>query len=243
MTEDDAARVLAQGIIPIGGLEAGLEAIRAAQACQTRVALPIWTGCAGPAEVLSEHHAKVALARFGVPVPAACVGPAEDVAHWAEGRGPVVLKVTGQAHKTDSGGVALDLSGAEAVTQAARAMGSGPFLVEEMVSGAVAELLVGVTRDPAHGFLLTLGAGGTLTELWRDTVTALRQLRIWPLLAGYRGAPAEDLTALVQAIAAVQWFVGAHLDQLQEVEINPLIVTPDRAVAVDALIRGDVKGL
>lgn len=104
-------------------------------------------------------------------------------------------------------------------------------------------------RDPAHGFVLTLGAGGTLTEILQDTVSlilpvtedevfgALDRLRIAPALAGYRGKPGTDRTAIARAVMAVQDYVTAERDRLEEIEINPLICTPTRAVAADALIR------
>ena len=143
----------------------------------------------------------------------------------------------------------MNLTSAEAVADAAARMGGSDFLIEEMVSGAVAEILVGVIRDPAHGFVLTLGAGGVLTEIMADTTSlllpataqdiadALDRLRIAPLLAGYRGKPPAHHAALVAAILAVQDCAIAHMGGLVELEINPLIATPDRAVAVDALIR------
>jgi len=142
----------------------------------------------------------------------------------------------------------LSLSDAVAVEAAAGQMQAASFLVEEMVTGAVAELLVGVVRDPAHGFVLTLGAGGTLTEILRDTVSmlvpstrddirdALKKLRISPLLAGYRGAAAANLEAVVETVMAVQSFVEAEAARLEEIEINPLICTATAAIAADALI-------
>jgi succinyl-CoA synthetase beta subunit len=160
-----------------------------------------------------------------------------------------VLKALGIAHKTEAGAVALKLGDVGEVEAEAARMGGTSYLVEEMVADAVAELLVGVVRDPAHGFVLTLGAGGTLTELMADAVSlllpaseaeidaALDRLRTAPLLRGYRGAPAADRQALLTAIRAVQDFAVAHAAELAEVEVNPLIVTPDRAVAADALIR------
>jgi hypothetical protein len=113
----------------------------------------------------------------------------------------------------------------------------------------VAEILVGVLNDPAHGFVLTLGAGGVLTEIVADTTTlllpvtpeeiraALARLRIAPLLAGYRGRAGADIEAVVAAVLAVQDFVTAHRDRVQEVEINPLLCGADFAIAADALIR------
>ena len=104
-------------------------------------------------------------------------------------------------------------------------------------------------RDPAHGFVLTLGAGGTLTEVMSDATTlivpasrdqvrsALSSLRICALIDGYRGRPGADMDAILDAVAAVQAYVIAQSDSLLEVEINPLICTPDAAIAADALIR------
>jgi len=162
--------------------------------------------------------------------------------------GPLVLKVTGLAHKAEAGGVRLGLA-ADEVAAVAGEMPEGSYLVEQMVQGAVAELLVGVLRDPAHGFVLTVGAGGVLAELWQDTASllipasaeavkdALRSLRIWPMIEGYRGKPAADLAAIIAAILAVQDYVIANADRVSELEINPLMCTPDAAIAVDALLR------
>ena len=142
----------------------------------------------------------------------------------------------------------LDI-GQDDVALIAADIGTDAVLIEEMATGGVAELLVGVICDPAHGFVLTLGAGGVLTEVLRDTVSllvpadsaaitnALNRLRCAPLLHGYRGKPAADISAIVNAVLAVQSYVVANADTLSEVEINPLICTPVSAVAVDALIR------
>ena len=111
------------------------------------------------------------------------------------------------------------------------------------------ELLVGVVSDPAHGFVLTLGAGGTLTELMADTVSlllpvteadilrALDSLRCAKLLDGYRGSQPASRAAICKSILAVQDYVTANAREVLEVEINPLIATPSQAVAADALIR------
>ncbi|MDO5703675.1 MAG: acetate--CoA ligase family protein, partial [Paracoccus sp. (in: a-proteobacteria)] len=144
-----------------------------------------------------------------------------------------------------------NLPDAGAVGRAAAAMNAPGFLIEEMVTGTVAELLIGVIRDP-HGWLLTLAAGGTATEIWRDSqslllpvteadvLSALDRLRLAPLLHGWRGAPGADPAAIVRAVLAVQDYVAATPD-LAEVEVNPLLCGPAGAVAVDALIRKETQ--
>jgi acetyl-CoA synthetase len=108
-----------------------------------------------------------------------------------------------------------------------------------------------MTVDPQFGQLLVVGAGGVLTELLRDSVTllppftsegiasALRRLRLWKLLGGYRGKPPGDVGALVSAALACTRYAAANLERLAELDLNPVIVRPHGkgAVAVDALIR------
>ena len=110
-------------------------------------------------------------------------------------------------------------------------------------------MLIGIVLDPAHGYVLTIGAGGTLTELLDDTasllvpasrgeiITAISSLKIGKLIAGYRGQPGADLDAIVGAILAVQAYTEANHGRILEVEINPLICRSHDAIAADALIR------
>ena len=174
----------------------------------------------------------------------------EEAVEAAEQIGfPLVLKGKGMAHKTEAGAIALNLRDPAAVDLEARRMETDGYLVEEMVTGAVAELLVGVIADPAHGFVLTLGAGGTMTEILDDATSlllpvtehdihaALDRLRVAPVLSGYRGAPAADHGRIASAVLAVQDYVAANAETVLEVEVNPLIATSTRAVAADALIR------
>ncbi len=255
MPEGVAADMIARGIVPLSGMAEGLAAIAACARSgshhpnATPLILP------GPEPIaprlLSEAEGKAILAAHGVPVPRGAKAASPDAAaDEARVLGfPVVLKGLGHAHKTEAGAVALNLASDEAVHAAATRIGGNAFLIEEMVTGAVAEILVGVIRDPAHGFVMTLGAGGVLAEIMGDTAslilpaseaeiaTALHNLRIAPLLHGYRGKPPADMAALVAAIRAVQDCAIAHAGALIELEINPLIATADRAVAVDALIR------
>ncbi len=243
-----AAQLLSQGVCVLMGLETALAAIKAAQ---------IPGGAAGwrplPAlaprqtRLLSEAEGKALLAASGIAVPKSVTAPTlAGVAAAAAGlAAPFALKGLGFAHKTEAGAVRLGLSNLEGQAEMVGATG---YLVEEMVSGAVAEILVGLQRDPIYGLTLTLGMGGVTAEVLADTVTlilpaspdeilaALRRLRLWPLLDGYRGRPKADMAAL--ADLAVQ--LGALMasdTSLEEIEINPVLVRQKGAVAVDALIR------
>lgn len=254
MSEAVAERLIQGGMVPMMGLDEALTAIAAAarlgRARDTAAPL-LLPGEPESPHTLSEAEAKAALAEHGVAVPAAQrAGDKTALKAAADEIGlPLVIKAEGLAHKTEAGGVAFARDSAEAALARAAAMPCDSWLVEEMVEGAVAELLVGVTRDAAHGFVLTLAAGGVLTELLGDSaslllpateaeiVDALDSLRMAPLLYGYRGKPAADMAAIAHAVLAVQSYVEAHADRLEEVEINPLICTETRAVAVDALIR------
>lgn len=252
LPEAVAAHLLAGGVIPMNGLPEALSAIAAAIRPDTPdLGLDLCRpGPAATARLITEAEAKLALSAHGLPIPGQVRAARDGVAHAARSLAmPVVVKGEGLAHKSEAGAVALNLATPDAAQAAADAMPATSFLIEEMVTGTVAELLVGVVRDPAHGFVLTLGAGGVLTELMRDTVSllipaspasvdaALESLRIAPLLRGYRGRPAADRAAILGAIAAVQRYVAANADRVAEVEVNPLLCTPVRAVAADALIR------
>ena len=163
---------------------------------------------------------------------------------------PVVLKALGRLHKSDAGGVALGLASEMALAVALRDMTARltppAFSVERMAepAGGV-ELLAGARFDARFGPLLLVGTGGIHAEVLHDTAVALapvdeplaaamlRSLRIAPLLQGARGRPALDLAAAARAIAALSRVAAAH-PELAELEVNPLLVTPDGCVALDA---------
>lgn len=165
---------------------------------------------------------------------------------------PVVLKALGSLHKSDGGGVALRLGDPDAVRAALgrmqRDLGATGWSLEAMVAqpGTV-ELIVGVTRDARFGPLVTVGFGGTLTELLDDTVTALApvtvdqaaellaRLRGARLLTGYRGSDPVDLPAAAEVVARVSEIVARH-PELAEAELNPVAVSPAGAIALDARI-------
>lgn len=251
MPADVAATLIAGGVTPMNGLTEAIAAAEIAANMRAPASVqPLPPGLDRNSALITEAAAKEALAAFGLPVPQSrSAASANDAGNAAKDlRAPLVLKGLGHAHKSEAGAIILDLD-SETVTDAARGMRASGYLIEEMITCGVAELLIGVLRDPAHGFVLTLGAGGVLTEIWRDTQsmlipttpadieTALNRLRIAPLLHGYRGRPAANIHAIVNAVLTVQDYVIAHADTISEVEINPLICAPDGATAADALIR------
>jgi len=204
--------------------------------------------------VLSEADAKELLAAASLPVPAGIrAATVEEAIAAAKTLGfPVALKALGVAHKSEVEAVVLNLRDTAAVGAAAsRLIGLGTGLyVERMVQGGIAELIVGVTQDPLFGPVMTLGTGGVLVELLKDSATlllpasrdeieaALRGLRLFPLLDGFRGRPKADLGAAIAAIEGVADFVLAHAAVIGELDINPLIVCAvgEGAWVADALL-------
>lgn len=213
--------------------------------------------------LLDEWDSKRALAAYGLPIPAANLVKADEAAQAASALGfPVVLKIVSDKvpHKTEAGAVKLNLKNTTEVSDAASAIarnvsgiaGAGDrFLVERMMGGAVAELIIGLKRDPQFGLALVLGSGGILVELIKDSTVlllptsredvakALASLRGYRLLQGFRGRPVGDVEAVISAVMAVADYAQAHQHSLLEVDINPLLVLPagQGVVAADALIR------
>ncbi|MBL9056661.1 MAG: acetate--CoA ligase family protein, partial [Rhodobacteraceae bacterium] len=246
--EARAAELMARGVCTLMGLETALAAIAAAQ---TPVGAPDWRPAAALApretRLLSEAEGKALLAGIGVAVPRSVSGAtlAEVQAQAGSLTAPLALKGLGFAHKTEAGAVRLGLARLDGQADMPGATG---YLAEEMVTGALAEILLGLRRDPVYGVTLTLGMGGVTAEVLADTVTlvlpateaeilaAMHRLRLWPLLDGYRGRPKPDMAA----VAAIAEALGSRMlaDQsLEEIEINPILVRAQGAVAVDALIR------
>lgn len=260
---------LAGGIVPLQGQREALEALASAAAVGISwrsgpgVRLDLPAGAAQPqltaaaqARSLSEADGKAALAAHGVGVPRSHLVAPAQAASCAERLGfPVVIKAVGAhlEHKTEVGGVALNLRNAADAAEAARRLSalSDTLLVEEMISDGVAEILVGLIRDPQFGQVLVLGAGGVLTELLADSVTllppftrdsigrALRGLKVAKLLEGFRGKPRGDVEALIDLIEGVVRYAAAERSTLLEIDVNPVIVRPAGrgALAVDALVR------
>jgi acyl-CoA synthetase (NDP forming) len=256
------AQCLQAGVIPLQGQREALEAMDLAgivgstwqlganvQLLRSRT--PVTT-----VSTLSEFEGKRALAAYGVPVPRSKLAPVRDAVEAAGELGyPVVMKACAASleHKSDAGGVVLNIRTPAEAGIAASRLGAlaDNVLIEPMIVDGVAEILVGALIDPQFGLTLLLGAGGVLTELLRDSTSllppftrpaitaALGRLTVSRLLGEFRGKPAGDVPALVDAILAVTRYAEANIDVLSELDVNPIIVRPLGAgvVAVDALIR------
>jgi acyl-CoA synthetase (NDP forming) len=262
MTEAHAERLIAAGIAPMMGLAAALAAAANAAWIGKTWSVPPATPLArqahagqAAAEAMDECSSKAVLKEIGVVTPDGGVAASADEAvALAEWLGyPVVLKGAGDKlfHKSEMEAVKLDLRDGYAVRSAAVSLShlGCDFLVEKMVQGVVAELIVGVARDPQFGLYLTIGAGGVTVELLNDTRplllpasrddirAALLSLRSAPLLTGFRGKPQADIEAAVDAAQRVGAYALTHAGVLEEMDVNPLILTADGAFAADALVR------
>ncbi|MFF3451189.1 acetate--CoA ligase family protein [Streptomyces sp. NPDC002667] len=215
-----------------------------------------------PGQQLSEHAAKQLLRAYGIRVPreqlvtsaAAAVRAASQVGY------PVVMKASGAqiAHKTELGLVKIGLTSASQVRDAYRELTDiaryegislDGVLVCQMVERGV-EMVVGVTHDQLFGPTVTVGLGGVLVEVLRDTAVRvppfgddqaramLSELRGRALLDGVRGGPPVDVDALVEVVIRVQRMALELGDGISELDINPLMVLPrgQGAVALDALV-------
>jgi acetyl-CoA synthetase len=238
------------------GLQESLAALDAASWLGTNMPseLPATVIAPRTTKLSDEAEAKKILATNGVAVPIGVRANRNDLKSVAEKVGyPVTLKGLGLAHKSEAGAVRVGIKNADELTTAANQMPKeiNEFLIEQTVTNIIAEVLVSVRRDAPVGWLITLGAGGIYTELWRDTVCllapstdaeikqALQKLRIAPLLNGFRGKPAADVDSL---IALIQKLIDTALkNELVEVELNPVLVTTNSAIAVDALMIAETR--
>ena len=261
MSETVRERLKSAGITPMQGIEDCLFAIRAAAtvgAAQARAAdirpVMAFMPAAGEPVLLDEWQSKAELAAAGVAIPAGRLCSAAELQEAAALIGyPLVLKgvAEGLAHKSEAGAVIVGIRN-ERELAAAAVQFAGRFerlLVEAQAGPTVAELIVGVSRDPVFGLTLLIGSGGVHVELIDDTVSlllpvsradivaALGRLKAAKLIAGFRGAAAGDFDAAVAAVESVAAYALGHADRLAELDVNPLIVTPTAAVAADALIR------
>lgn len=224
---------------------------------------PIAKG-AGEDGMLTESDAKRVLATYGFEVadaiPARCA--AEAIAAAEKVGFPVVLKLHSPdiSHKQDVGGVKLNIKDAAGVREAygdivSRAIKARPdakidgVTVQPMIdTSAGIEMIIGAKRDPVFGMVMLVGAGGTMAELLADRTVELpplderlarrmlENLRIWPLLKGYRDSPPVNIDALVQSIVRLSYLLADH-PEISELDINPILATPSKVIALDARIR------
>ena len=254
LNEQMRSHMLERGLTPLLGLGEGLAALEAASRvgdrCDARHA-PVTEP--GETRLIDEAEAKTRLvAHPAFAVPAGKVTGEKPSSVAAEIGYPVTLKALGQAHKSEIGAVRVGLADGDAVIDALGVMPeSDAYLVEATVTDVIAEVLVAVRRDPPIGWLVTLGFGGVLTELWSDVThllapvtadqvrQALSTLRSYPLLTGFRGRPTADVDALVALVVRLtDELVGTSV---VEVELNPVLVGRHGAVAVDALWSEEAK--
>jgi acyl-CoA synthetase (NDP forming) len=231
--------------------------------------VPVPVVVSGQSEVLrgpfDQLAARSVLAGAGIPVlPVLAAGSAGDAVEAAERLGyPVTVKAVSAdvEHFSDAGGVALGLATAaevraafgEVTTSVRRAHPKARVTgvaVSPMASSGGVETIVGVTRDPIFGPVVLLGLGGVLVETLGDTVTRLApvdddgaramigELRGSALLTGTRGRPAADLDALAAALVRLSAFAVEH-PEVVSAEVNPLVVWPDGAAALDTVLTVD----
>jgi acyl-CoA synthetase (NDP forming) len=266
-------RLILAGVTPMQGLDDALFALAAAANYQRRIddvapprlPRPAAHSLRGGAlaAILDEWQSKRRLAEFGIHLPAGRLADDAELEAAALSIGfPVVLKACGTSfgHKSELGAVRLGLKSLEDVRSAAESIHAAAglhgltvksFLIERMIDGGVAELIVGIHVDEQFGPTLLIGSGGILVELVGDSASillptdrqsverALMSLKVATLLSGFRGKPPGDFAAAVHAILNIASFADAHWETLQELDVNPLIVLPRGrgTVAVDALLR------
>jgi succinyl-CoA synthetase beta subunit len=194
------------------------------------------------------------LADYGVPaVPVRPAASAAEAVAAARALGyPVALKTAapGVQHKTEADGVRLALDGDDAFRSAYEDVAGrlGPEAIVAAMAPPGVEVALGIVRDPTFGPLVLVAAGGVLVEVIHDRKLALPPieedaarrlidgLAIRPLLDGVRGAPPCDVGALARAVSRLSVFAVELGDQIAELDINPVIVSPQGCVAVDVLV-------
>ena len=267
---DAVAEINALGIPVFPSIPAAASGLKGLVTLGQLTALPTPAAYDGPIDSVNpavfrnEFHAKQALAAAGIPVPReAVVTSCEDAVRSARATGyPVVLKIASEdiAHKTEIGGVALNLQDDSAVREAydrltANAHRHAPqarldgVLVAPMVRGGV-ELIAGVSRDPVFGPVVMVGLGGIYAEILKDVAVQvapvsedealrmIRSLKMFPLLDGARGQAKADVAAAARTVARLSAFACRHVNDVAEIDMNPILVRPEGegALVLDALM-------
>jgi acetyl-CoA synthetase (ADP-forming) len=206
-------------------------------------------------KTLSEYESRLVIESAGVPVvPAALVKTRQEAVCEAAKIGfPLVMKGCSAelAHKTEAGMVALNIGNIEEVAAVFeeftdKAKNLDGVLIEKMVKGS-REFVIGLSRDAQFGPCVMFGLGGILTEALKDVtfrvaplskqdaLEMIDEIKTKKLLGEFRGSPAVDRDALARALVGVG-DLGMKYDSIAEIDINPLIISGNQAVAVDALV-------
>jgi acyl-CoA synthetase (NDP forming) len=259
-----AAQALRNEGVPVyGDVEAAVRALArlAARAERQVTGVPTLPKSARPPiQCTGYFEARELLASAGIPlVEARPVASLDDAMSAAVGLGyPVVLKALGRLHKSDAGGVVLGIGGPEALElmfsdMATRLSPEGYSVERTAPLAAGLEVIVGARRDPRFGPIALAGLGGLYAEVLDDVAVGLapvdsneadrmlRSLRAAPLLLGARGRPALDLAGAANVLAAVSRVAAEH-PEIAEIEINPLLVTVDGPLALDAAVVLEGEG-
>jgi len=247
--QEAPARALREGGVPVfREIDSAVRSLARAAARSPAIGVPPLPGPAKPVPELGYVESRMLLAEAGIPFPVALRAESEDEVVAAAGQlgYPVVLKALGLVHKSDAGGVVLGIEDEGALRAAVASVDAAAYSVEQHVNGSRGvELIVGCRRDPRFGPVLLVGLGGVLAEVLKDVAAALApatpeqaeelllSLRGAALLTGVRGRPPLAVRAAAKACAALSRIAAAH-PELDELEVNPLLVTPESAIGLDA---------
>jgi acyl-CoA synthetase (NDP forming) len=271
LDKDTRDFLISQGVAPLQGIDEALNALWGAGAygrsrerilASDSAFIPVLSP---PFECvpLNEWQAKDILKKADIPTPESALVAGEDVVEAAARLGfPVALKMVGEdlVHKTEVGAVRIGLRDEadvnralvdmrDSVGKAAPQALRDQFLVERMVEGSLAELLISVRNDPSFGLAMTLASGGVFVELLDDARTILlptdeteilknlNELKIANLLNGFRGAPVVDKALVSKSLVNLAVFATDNRDTIAEIEINPLFILPGGTCAVDVLMQ------
>ncbi len=249
LEEDVIARFIDGGVVPLLDMNVALRVVDILSVQTFLQDAPVLMAetATDKIKLLSEFEAKRKLAAAGISIPKGQLVPASKLTPLAF---PVAAKVSGTAHKTDIGGVVLNILNETELEIAVSKLlkTSDSVLIEEMMSGSFTELIVGAAIDATGLWTLTIGAGGILTEILEDSATltlptshaqileAIQSLKVSKLLANYRGRPSADMEQLVETISNIAQFIENNKETLVELDINPLAAGPEKTMALDALI-------
>ena len=248
---ESAARALGRAAERADWLRRPLGSVQEVEDIEIDAALAVVERALGDSDGrwLEPTEARELLLSYGIPLVAENLATSADEAIAAASTlgYPVVVKTaTAGAHKTETGGIALDLTNHDAVRAAVERIGA-PVVVQPMVSGG-AELLAGLVQDPVFGPLVAFGPGGVLAELIGQATFRIAPLadldaeelvsegKAGVLVRGFRGSPAADAAALVDLVKRLAR-LGLDLPSVAELDLNPVLALPERCVVVDARVR------